>query len=323
MEGMKARMATAVALVALFSFSGWAAADNMSIRNHCSRTSLNALFACKNEAADDFWIMRGNCENLPTPEERRACMREARIVMLETLEECWAQYEARQEICEDLGQNPYHPEIDPDDFVDYIDNPLFPHTPGTTLVYEGETEDGLEHIEVFTSHEMVEIMGVECLAVVDTVWLAEKREDGGWTDDLIIEDTVDWFAQDIHGNVWYFGEISFEYEDGEVVSLDGSWKAGEEGAKPGIVMFGTPEVGTVYRQEWFLGDAEDMGEVLSLDESVEVEFGSFDNCLMTKDYSPLEPEVFEHKYFAGGVGFILEIKPETGEQIELIDIIVE
>ena len=127
-------------------------------------------------------------------------------------------------------------------------------------------------------------------------------------------------AQDVEGNVWYFGELSMEFEDGEPVGLEGSWEAGEDGAKPGIVMWANPEVGEVYRQEFFLTEAEDMGEVLSLDQTVTVPYGRFENCVMTKDFTPIEPDVEENKFYASGVGVVLEIDVESGERAELVDV---
>ncbi|MFH0813067.1 MAG: hypothetical protein V2A69_09545, partial [Pseudomonadota bacterium] len=186
-----------------------------------------------------------------------------------------------------------------------------PLTPGTTRIYEGQTEEGTEVIEVHVTDDIREILGVPCLVVRDTVTV----------DDELVEDTYDYFAQDKEGNVWYFGENSYTYEDGKIVSVDGSWIAGVDGAKPGIVMEAHPEVSDVYRQEFAPGEAEDLGEVLSLNESVTVPYGSFGSCLMTKDFSPIEPDVEEHKYYAPGVGVVLELNVETGERVELVDVI--
>jgi hypothetical protein len=99
----------------------------------------------------------------------------------------------------------------------------------------------------------------------------------------LAEETLDWYAQDQAGNVWYFGEDSKEIENGTVVSTKGSWEAGVDGAKPGVVMQANPQIGVSYRQEYYYGEAEDMAEVLSLSESVSVAFGSYQNCLKTKN----------------------------------------
>jgi hypothetical protein len=206
---------------------------------------------------------------------------------------------------------PYEQKIDSANFVDKIDNPYLPMNPGTRMIYEAETEDGKEQIEVFVSNDTKTILGINCTVVRDTVKI----------DGELVEDTYDWFAQDKDGNVWYMGEDSKEYEDGEFIGTEGSWIAGVDGAMPGIIMLGNPIVGISYRQEYYEGEAEDMGAVLSLDESVTVKYGSFDNVLKTRDWNPLEPDVIEHKYYAKGIGVILE--EEVGgesEQVELVDI---
>ena len=205
----------------------------------------------------------------------------------------------------------YQPQIDPANFVDVIDNPFFPYTPGTKYIYEGETQDGLERIEVEILDETREVMGVTTTVIRDTVSLDGK----------LVEDTFDWYAQDKEGNVWYFGEDSKEYENGKVVSTEGSWEAGVDGAEPGIMMQANPQVGQVYRQEYYVGEAEDMAGVLSLSESESVPYGSFDNLLMTREWTPLEPGMVEHKYYAPGVGLILEVVVEGGSgRVELIQI---
>lgn len=201
----------------------------------------------------------------------------------------------------------YDPEINPSDFVLSVDNPLLPLIPGTTHVYEND----LERIEVSVTDDTKEILGVTTTVVRDTVF----------EDDEIIEDTFDWFAQDVDGNVWYFGEDTKEYEGGQVVSTEGSWEAGMDGAKPGIVMYADPEVGSPpYRQEYYPGIAEDMAEVLSVSESVLVPYGEFESCLETNEFTPLEPDVNEHKYYCTGVGLVLEVDVNTGDRTELTEI---
>ena len=201
--------------------------------------------------------------------------------------------------------------IDPADFVAEIDNPFFPLTPSTTFIYLGETPEGTEHNEVVVTKETKEILGVTTVVVWDKVWL----------DDELIEETYDWYAQDKEGNVWYFGEDSKEYEDNVVVSTAGSWEAGVDGAQPGIIMEANPQVGDSYRQEYYQGEAEDMAEVLSLNETASVQYDYFTDCLMTKEWTPLEPGVTAHKYYAPGVGFVMEVGVEGGsERLKLIDI---
>jgi hypothetical protein len=184
--------------------------------------------------------------------------------------------------------NAYTPHINPAEFTTTIDNEYFPMKPGTVFVYEGKGERD----EMSVTHDTKKVMGVECVVVDDRAW-----EDG-----KLIEQTYDWFAQDKKGTVWYFGEDTKEYENGKVVSTKGSWEAGVDGAKPGIIMQAHPKVGQSYRQEYYEGEAEDMARVLSSNASVTVPYGSFDKVIETKEWTPLEPGFYEKKYYARGVG---------------------
>ncbi len=277
----------------------------------CKKSASDALHSCNKGAISDFWLQRAKCQNLPTAQQRLQCIASALNELGEALEECDDQHDARLDVCDSLGGGIYHPEIDPDDFVPVIDNPFLPLLPGTTWIYEQKEQDGeVEHIEVTVTDVEKEILGVTCTEVRDVVSIGGE----------VVEDTRDWFAQDKCGNVWYFGELSLSYEDGELAGLSGSWEAGEDGAKPGIVMEAKPAVGDVYRQEFLIGEAEDIGGVLSLKKSVTVPYGTFTNCLKTEDYTPLEPGGLEHKFYALGVGLVLELDPESGDRTELIEI---
>jgi hypothetical protein len=207
----------------------------------------------------------------------------------------------------------YTVDIVPADFTAVVDNPYYPLTPGTRYVYEGETEEGQERIEIEVLSETKEVMGVETTIVRDTAYLNGE----------VIEDTFDWFAQDRAGNVWYFGEDTKEYEAGEVVSAAGSWEAGVDGALPGIVMYANPaeHIGEMYRQEYYEGEAEDMGQLVSATERVTIPFGSFENVVQTLDTTPLEPDVREHKFYAPGVGLIQEVNLENGETVVLVEMV--
>ena len=198
-------------------------------------------------------------------------------------------------------------EIDPQDFVADVTHPLFPLTPGTTYILEGDTDDGHVRVEFEVTDDRKDILGVSCIVVHAIEFI----------DGELVEDTFDWFAQDVDGNVWYFGEDTKEIENGVVVDDEGSWEAGVEGAEPGIIMLAAPAVGTTYANESAPGEAEDMATVLALDEMVTVPFGTFATCLKTEDFTPLEPDVFEHKFYAPGVGLVLEVE-QDGSRIELI-----
>jgi hypothetical protein len=185
----------------------------------------------------------------------------------------------------------------PSAFTTKIDNPYWPMAPGTRWVYR-ETEDGAtQRVVVTVTNRTRKVDGITARVVHDVV-----SEDGE-----PIEVTDDWYAQDSAGNIWYLGEATREYEDGKVSTTEGSWEAGVDGARPGIIMPAHPEVGMQYRQEYYPGHAEDAARILSLDEQAEVPFGHFRNVLMTKDYTPLEPKVLEHKLYARGVGPVLVV----------------
>jgi hypothetical protein len=204
----------------------------------------------------------------------------------------------------------YEPPIEPANFSTTIDNGYFPLVPGTRWVLHGSGESEGEIDEITVLDETRTVMGVECVVVRD-----EVRLDGE-----PVEITDDWYAQDSDGNVWYFGEETAEYEDGEVVSTAGSWESGVDGAQPGIIMPATPTVGVVYRQEFYEGEAEDMGEAVELGVSRDTPAGSFDDVLVTEDWTPLEPDVRERKWYAPGVGLIGEEQITGGESaFELVE----
>ena len=206
----------------------------------------------------------------------------------------------------------YAPELDPADFVAVVDNPYLPFLPGSRWTYEETNGDGeTEDIEIVVQDETREIAGITATVVRDTVTL------GG----VLVEDTHDWYAQDTEGNVWYLGEDVDNYDDqGELVDHEGSFEHGVDGAIGGIVMLADPEVGDAYRQEYFPGEAEDLGEVVRTGETVSVPFGDFEDVLVTRDWNPLEPEVIEEKWYAPGVGLVREVKVagDTGEGV-LVD----
>ena len=140
-------------------------------------------------------------------------------------------------------------------------------------------------------------------------------------DGQLVEDTFDWYAQDRSGNVWYLGEATAEFEDGRIVSTAGSWEAGVDGAQAGVIMPAHPVPGMRYRQEHYRGEAEDRAEVLSTDERAEVPYGAFDQGLLTKETTPLEPDVLEYKLYAKGVGPVLALGVSGGgDREELVEL---
>ena len=206
------------------------------------------------------------------------------------------------------ASGPYQPAIDPANFTHVVNNPYFPLKPGTTTTFiEKEGRETREN-KVTVTHETKMIMGVKCVVVHDTVTLDGKP----------VEDTLDWYAQDKQGAVWYFGEATREFKAGGRVSTEGSWEGGVKGAQPGIMMPAKPAPGEPYRQEYSANSAEDMGQVVAVGETITVPFGTYKNCVKTKDWSMLESGS-EFKWFAPGIGFISS-KSTKGELVELTSV---
>jgi hypothetical protein len=206
------------------------------------------------------------------------------------------------------------PDPPPFDAADFsgaaIDNPFFPLVPGTTSTWEGDTDEGHETIVEEVTAVLRVILGVSCVEVH-----AQAFVDGE-----LVEDTLDWYAQDDFGNVWYLGEYTEEIENGQVVSTAGSWEAGVGGALPGVIMWANPMLGQVYRQEYHEGEAEDTAEVVGLGEQVVIGIGPFAGCLHTEEWTPLEPGLVEDKFYAPGTGLVLEVSAD-GFRIELVSVV--
>ena len=209
-----------------------------------------------------------------------------------------------------LPQSDEPVELDPEQVGPDVTNPWFPLEPGTRWTYREVDEEGevLEVVVTATSETRMIANGVEARVVRDTVTL----------DGEIIEDTLDWYAQDAAGTVWYLGEDTAEFEDGELTSREGSFEAGVDGALAGVIMPAEPSVGDAYRQEYAAGVAEDNGEVLALDGTATVPAGSYDDLVQTADTNALEPGVLEHKFYARDVGVVLTIDLESEGREELV-----
>jgi hypothetical protein len=213
----------------------------------------------------------------------------------------------------DLPQGGEPVDLKPEDFTTEIDNPYWPMAPGTRWTYREVDEEGkeLEVVVVVTTETKKIANGITARVVRDTV-----TEDG-----QLVEDTFDWYAQDKQGNVWYFGEDTAEFENGELTTKSGSFEAGVDGALPGIIMPADPQPGMKFRQEYYKGEAEDNGEVLSTNEMAEVPFGQFKQMLLTKDTITIEPDVLEYKLYAKGVGPVLVLGVSGGGgREELIEV---
>jgi hypothetical protein len=185
--------------------------------------------------------------------------------------------------------------VDPARFSGPVDNPWYPLRPGTTWIYRG-SEGGEPSRDVMRVEARAKtIQGVRCVVVHDNVYLSGR----------LAERTLDWFAQDADGNVWYFGEATAELDaNGRVRTTEGSWEAGVDGARAGIVMPAHPKVGQAFRQEYYRGHAEDHFGIVSLSSVVRVPFGSSVHALLTREWTPLQPGHVEHKFYVEGVGLV-------------------
>jgi hypothetical protein len=311
--------------------SGGADEDRSAAGGFCSRTATAVFEACGHAVQSDFWLAGANCINVSDDAQRAQCFADATAASREGQQLCRQQLRGRLDACRSLGESRYDPDFDPALFDDDFANPTnpnryFPLGIGHLWEYRG----GTESITVEVLNKTKLIAGVRCIVVRDRV-----TDDGD-----LIEDTDDWFAQAKDGNIWYCGEEvkDFESFDGddprepELVSIDGSFKVGRDGDKPGIIFRASPTPGEVYRQEFSLGNAEDLVEVLSttyafgndpeLDQFVPQQLAELlcaGDCVVTKDYTPLEPGVFERKYYAPGIGRFLEVKPDEGKVVQLVN----
>ena len=307
-------------LITLFSALYLGSAE--AAGQNCSDTTHFAKQACSSSNDAVKLLATARCVNTGTKAARFACVAAADSAFNTGEKRCKAQQQARKSLCKSLGEAAYKPAFLAANFVSAAEaaarpNRYFALVPGMRQVYRGEDET----VVVEVLDEIKHIGGIECRTVRDSVSSRIGKED------YILEDTFDWFAQDKHGNVWYCGEISsnFEYIAADRVrelrDVHGSWKALRDGAQPGIVMFAQPKVGKVYRQEFDLGNAEDVARIVSITKSATATVGTCTgNCVMTRDYTPLSPGVDELKIYAPGFGLIKEIDTESGDvTLELIE----
>ncbi len=295
----------------------------------CSATAQALFRACGSEVQDDWWVASAKCINVSDEEKRAECYEEATKERREGNRSCSEQLGWRLDACGLLGEGRYDPDFDPklfdDDFTHLTKpNRYFPLKIGNRWEYKSAQES--DTLEILDQTKLID--GVRCLVVRDQV-----SRDG-----VVVEDTNDWFAQAKDGNVWYCGEEVKDYrtfngdqpELPELVSIDGSFKAGRDGDKPGIIFLAAPKPGDVYVEEFSLGNAEDVTEILStsyafghdreLDELVPQALAQAlcaGDCIVTKNFSLLEPGIFERKYYAPGIGVFLEVEPDAQEVLRL------
>jgi hypothetical protein len=187
-----------------------------------------------------------------------------------------------------------------------IDNPFLPMVPGTTQIYRATGVDVCEEVRVTVTNKTKTIAGVTARVVTDLAY-----EDEGCDGGLVkVEDTLDWFAQDNAGNVWYMGENTKDCVGNRCTPGAGSWQAGVGGAVAGIAMLAHPQSGDEYYQEFLRNVAEDQARVTGLDVAVLLTRadayppGQFTGCLKTKEWSALATGSVEQKYYCPGIGLV-------------------
>ena len=205
----------------------------------------------------------------------------------------------------------YAPSIDAANFVAAVDNRYWPLKPGTGFHFRGMRGTTPQLDDEVVTGRTIQILGIKCTVVRDTV--SERGKP--------IERTLDFYAQDKQGNVWYMGEDSFELKNGRFVKASDSWRSGVDGAKPGIIMPADPRLGDSYRQEYYPpGEALDQARVISYSGTVTVPYGRFKRALVTSEFSPLEPQT-EQKYYVAGIGEIMErVVKGHHEEFELVSV---
>ncbi len=290
----------------------------------CSSAAVSMRQACAVDIMDDLFGSIGICADMIDDVDRAECLAEAATDRVEGEEECDDVFDARLELCDDLGDLAHEPMFGPAFAASFVDplqigtsvavNPWFPLQTGNQWVYESDDET----VEVVVTDETKLIDGITCVEVVDTA------SEGG----VVVEITRDWYAQGVNGDVWYCGEIARNFEtfegdapeDPELVDIDGSWKAGRDGAEPGILLPFSPAEGAIIRQEVLFGEAEDVIEIISLTGSEAAPAAScVATCLVTNDTTPLDSEADESKFYAPGIGLIVEIDNLTGDRVELAE----
>lgn len=322
-----------VAILAIIGAGGFSQTDagrfDRDQERFCSRTKHLMFQSCRAEMRDDHFSAMAKCVQVLDDGAREECSATADEERFETIALCNEQRRARAELCELTGEDRYDPNWDPADFVtDYstnVPNPYYPLVIGHRWSFEAEDENNV--IEVLSKTKFIE--GVNCLVINDFV----TGENGG-------EDTDDWYAQRFDGTVEYCGEEVQDFEmfagdnpmEPEVVAIDGSFKHGRDGDLAGTIMPALPYEGQTYRQEMSLGNAEDSATILTTtyglgdDDEIDslvpralVTLLCDDDCLITGEFTPVEPELFDLKFYSPGIGLFLELNLESGEINQLVE----
>jgi hypothetical protein len=191
-----------------------------------------------------------------------------------------------------------------------VTNPYFPLPMGTTLRYRGSDEGKRTSETLAITHQVKTILGAPCVVLRDKVFVNGRLE----------EDTTDWYSQADDGTVWYFGEATRTLDSkGRTVSREGSWQAGVNGAKQGIFMPARPRVGATFRQEFYKGHAEDHFRIVTLHGSTSTPYRKFrGNAMVTEEWTPLEPDVRDRKYYGRGLGTVREVTLKGGSELNFL-----
>jgi hypothetical protein len=208
----------------------------------------------------------------------------------------------------------YNPEIKPADFTTNITNKYFALPAGKKMTYESTDRRGItERIEIEILKESKVIEGFETAIYLDKVY----------SNGQLVEETRDYLAQHKNGDVWYFGEDVNNFLNGNLLNHSGSFIHGKDGAKAGIWMKAEQRVGDSYRQEYYLGQAEDMRDTLATGLTVSTKSGTYTDCVKVYDWTPLEKNSREHKYYCPKVSSLVLIEDlETGQRSELTNLVL-
>lgn len=275
------------------------------------RTANAVRQAAREDLQSEYSLALAHAVHAGSHVDRDSLLEEAEEALAEGLAAVQSQFEGRLRFGDRLGDEPYDPVIDPDDFVEGVDHLLFPLVPGTVKTFEGTGDAEGETVIVTVTDETREILGVECMVVYEQAFEDGELEEELW----------DYFAQDVHGNVWYFGELNLAYEDGHLDNMDDTWIAGQDGAKAGMIMPASPQLGQTYRVEFKLGIAEDFFTVVARERTVQTPAGVFHDCLVVTGCSPIEPLEIEYLYFAPGVGHVFEVElgPDVDDDLDFVE----
>jgi hypothetical protein len=325
-----------IQLVILINAIGWSCSNASDADNSykwddqapiCYQTSQVAQKACEKSTQVDYFLSMGTCHNLLGVNEREDCLTNTQRVLGSQLNECKEQFEARNEICKEIGGGAYDPQIVNLGFIQsfkyVVGNRYFPLKPGTVMIYRRVAPNGNESTIrrfIHVTNQQKKILGVTCRAVQ----LSTETKEG-----KLMQYSLGWYAQDRDGAVWGFGETAYQYDLGLIAGTEGSWNAGVNGAVPGISMYADPksQIGKTYRQQLVLGKVENVARVAGMIDKLpllkknsklpKTVHGPY---LQIQEFSPLNPNSLNNpinKFYAPGVGLVLIIAPDGTQDVLL------